>query len=107
MPDAALRDDLPRTELARLQSERLVALLAEVLPRNRFYARKLADAGVDLRSVTSRADLARLPFTTKAELLANQAQHPPFGDVLTYPLERYTRFHQTSGTSGRPLRWLD
>src|SRR5205823_10383363 len=24
-----------------------------------------------------------------------------------YPLERYTRFHQTSGTSGAPLRWLD
>jgi phenylacetate-CoA ligase len=28
--------------------------------------------------------------------------------VLTYPLDRYTRLHQTSGTSGgRPLRWLD
>jgi phenylacetate-CoA ligase len=27
--------------------------------------------------------------------------------VLTYPLSRYSRLHQTSATSGRPLRWLD
>ncbi len=53
------------------------------------------------------ADLARLPFTTKAELLADQAEHPPYGTVLTYPVERYGRLCQTSGTSGRPLRWLD
>ena len=43
----------------------------------------------------------------KAELVADQAAHPPFGTNLTYPLERYVRVHQTSGTSGAPLRWLD
>ena len=32
---------------------------------------------------------------------------PPFGTNLTYPLTCYTRFHQTSGTTGQPLRWLD
>src|SRR4029077_13545060 len=46
-------------------------------------------------------------FTTKAELLADQDGHPPYGRVLTYPLARYSRMHQTSGTSSRPLRWLD
>src|SRR4029077_12774768 len=49
----------------------------------------------------------RLPFTTKAELVANQEAAPPFGSDLTYPLNRYVRFHQTSGTTGRPMRWLD
>ena len=39
--------------------------------------------------------------------MADQLAHPPFGTNLTYPLNRYTRFHQTSGTSGTPLRWLD
>ena len=40
--------------------------------------------------------------------MANQLASPPFGTNLTYPLERYVRMHQTSGTSGtRPLRWLD
>ncbi len=52
--------------------------------------------------------LAHLPFTTKAELVADQQEHPPYGTVLTEPLQRYNRLHQTSGTTtGRPLRWLD
>jgi phenylacetate-CoA ligase len=96
-----------REELSRLQGERLAALLAEVLPGNRFYARKLAAAGLDVRSLSFPADLHRLPLTTKAELLADQARHPPYGEILTYPVERYVRLHQTSGTSGQPLRWLD
>lgn len=75
-------------------------LLSEVVPRNPFYARKFA--GHDLDHV------AGLPFTTKAELVADQQAHPPYGSNLTYPRGRYSRLHQTSGTSsGRPLRWLD
>ncbi len=102
-----MRDDRTREELTRLQGERLSVLLREALPSNRFYARKFAAAGLDPASVRSPADLARLPWTTKAELLADQAEHPPYGTALTYPVERYRRFCQTSGTSGRPLRWLD
>jgi phenylacetate-CoA ligase len=82
------------------RADRVRALLTAVLPGNRFYARKFA--GCDPR------DPARLPFTTKADLAADQAEHPPYGTALTYPLDRYCRLHQTSGTSsGRPLRWLD
>jgi phenylacetate-CoA ligase len=75
-------------------------LLAQVVPANPFYARKFA--GCDL------AAYDRLPLTTKAELAADQAEHPPYGTNLTYPRGRYCRLHQTSGSSaGRPLRWLD
>ena len=95
------------TDLANLQADRLRALIYEILPRNRFYARKFAQAGLDAAAVQTPADLARLPFTTKAELLADQADHPPYGTGLTYPVSRYCRLHQTSGTLGRPLRWLD
>lgn len=53
-------------------------------------------------------DFERLPLTGKEELLADQAAAAPFGTNLTYPLERYVRVHQTSGSSGdQPLRWLD
>ena len=52
-------------------------------------------------------DLAKLPFTTKAELIADQDANPPWGTALTEPIERYTRYCQTSSTTGRPLRWLD
>jgi phenylacetate-CoA ligase len=40
-------------------------------------------------------------------LIEDQATHPPFGSNLTYAIEEYTRFHQTSGTTGKPMRWLD
>src|SRR4029077_16082492 len=41
-------------------------------------------------------------------LVGDQAAKPPFGTNLTFPLDRYVRFHQTSGSSGElPLRWLD
>ena len=83
----------------------VVAHLPELVERNPFYRAKLVAAGIsDAREVRSIADL---PFTTKAELSEDQAAHPPFGTNLTYPLDRYVRLHQTSGTTGRPLRLLD
>lgn len=100
-------DQLDRDALMRLQGERLLRLLAEILPENRFYADKLAAARVTAAEIRSPEELAHIPFTTKAELCADQEAHPPFGRALTYPLSRYGRMHQTSGTSGRPLRWLD
>src|SRR6266478_6082427 len=96
-----------RNDLERHQSARLAALLAEVLPANRFWQAKLAAAGVAARDVATLYDLQKLPCTTKAEVLADQAAHPPYGSNLTYGLSRYSRLHQTSGTTGTPLRWLD
>src|SRR5262245_13881554 len=102
---AAEEGYLERAELAALQGERLHSLLAAILPANRFYAEKFA--ALSAHDLDGLGDLPRLPFTTKAELLADQATHPPYGSVLTYPATRYRRLHQTSGTRGRPLRWLD
>ncbi|MGJ8695424.1 MAG: phenylacetate--CoA ligase family protein [Verrucomicrobiaceae bacterium] len=71
---------------------------------NAFYQGKLAG----LSEVGSLAEFVeRVPFTTKGELAADQEAHPPYGTNLTWPLESYCRFHQTSGTSGRPMIWLD
>ena len=89
---------------AALQLERLRALLAEILPRNRFVAHRLGDFG-DLRDLADFT--ARVPFTHKPELVADQAAHPPYGSNLTFPSAAYTRFCQTSGTTGRPLAILD
>src|SRR5438445_13527769 len=102
---ASAEDRVDRAALAKLQHERFRALLGEILPRNQFYATKFA--GIDVNALASIERLNELPFTTKAELLADQEAHPPYGSDLTYPLGRYSRLHQTSGTSGRPLRWLD
>lgn len=96
---------------AALRAQQLAALrrlLAITLPDNRFYAAKLGGAVNVLGEVsTLEAFTRQIPFTTKSELTADHAEHPPFGSNLTFPLAAYTRLHQTSGTSGRPLRWLD
>mgnify|MGYP006149071077 CR=1 FL=1 len=46
-------------------------------------------------------------FTARDPLVADQAAFPPYGSNLTFPVTAYTRCHQTSGTHGAPMRWLD
>ena len=96
-------DRLSRSALERLQTERLQALLDAVLPANCFYAAKFADHAKSAKSLNRLEDLRRWPITTKAELVADQRVHPPYGSNLTFAAERYSRIHQTSGTSGKPL----
>jgi phenylacetate-CoA ligase len=100
-------EGLAKDALASLQGERLGALLEQVLGRNAFYSRKLEAAGVRTASLRLPQDLERLPLTTKDELVADQAAHPPWGTALTEPLPSYTRYCQTSSTTGQPLRWID
>ena len=57
-------------------------------------------------SVSTLADVRALPFTTKDELLGDQAATPPYGTNLTFGLESYTHLHLTSGTVGERLRVL-
>lgn len=87
-----------RRALDRLKLTRLNTLLAEILPANRFYAARFGDHPLPLASL---AELGELAFTTKADLVEG------FGDSgmanQTWPAERYVRFHQTSGSHGRPL----
>jgi phenylacetate-CoA ligase len=94
---------LHRGEIARVQREKLGAMLGEVLKTNPFYRAKLGDTGFD----PSRDPIEKLAFTTRAEIESDQAAHPPYGTNLTYPRDRYVRFHQTSGSGGKPVRWLD
>jgi phenylacetate-CoA ligase len=93
-----------RAFIASRQLDQLRRLLAAVVPANRFYSQKLA--GLDTR-LSSLGDFFRLPFTTKQELSDDQRAFPPYGSNLGRPQADYTRYHQTSGTTSIPLRWLD
>jgi phenylacetate-CoA ligase len=99
---ATSRERLEADQLAKLRR-----LLAELIPANRFYSAKLQAARVGPETASVAAFLERTPFTVKQELAEDQSKNPPFGSNLTYPLERYTRLHQTSATTGSPMRWLD
>jgi phenylacetate-CoA ligase len=74
---------------------------------NPFYTAKLDAAGLDSDLASVSEFSRRVPFTVKQEVIDDQRRHPPYGSNLTYPLNRYTRFCQTSGTTGDPMRWLD
>ncbi|MDA7882094.1 phenylacetate--CoA ligase family protein [Akkermansiaceae bacterium] len=89
--------------LEEIQLDKVNRLLA-ALESNSFYQEKLNGLG----SVGSLAEFSeKVPFTIKSELAANQQAYPPYGTNLTWPVEKYARFHQTSGTSGQPMIWLD
>ena len=97
------QETLDRADLERLQRTRLAAMLSKVLAGNAFYGRKLRRLHFD----PLQDPLSVLPFTTRSELEEDQIEHPPYGSNLTDAPERYHRMHQTSGSAGRPLRWLD
>jgi phenylacetate-CoA ligase len=100
-------EHLGRDALGAWQGRRLSRLLSDLYGRNTFYTDKLDKAGFRVDALTLPAELTRLPLTTKAELVADQAANPPWGSALTEPLASYTRYCQTSSTTGRPLRWID
>ncbi len=93
-----------RAALDALKLDRLRGLVREILPHNEFYAAKLHRLD-DPTALVSLDDLADWPFTYKEELVA--AGHPGRPANQTWPADRYVRFHQTSGTHGRPLAVLD
>jgi phenylacetate-CoA ligase len=95
-------------QLGASQLASLNELLREIIPGNRFYTEKIKTGTRQAPSYHSLAEFQHhFPFTTKQEIARDQEKHALYGWNLSYPLERYTRFNQTSGTSGKPLRWLD
>ncbi len=105
--NAVLRsEEIDRFRLAirQRQWERLRALLDTVQTTNAFHRKRLMNFAV----ATSLDDyVKRCPLMTKRLLVQDRENFPPYGSNHTYPLENYTRFCQTSGTTGPPLTWLD
>src|SRR5262245_60160289 len=91
-----------RARAWQLQVRKFRAMLRGVLGANQFYRGKLGGVSFRSRSLLTPEQFRKLPFTTKAELLEDQALHPPYGTNLTYAVERYCRLHQSSGTAGAP-----
>ncbi|MCX4967664.1 phenylacetate--CoA ligase [Streptomyces sp. NBC_00654] len=93
--DAAER--LGRDELEALQLERLRATLRHAYENVGFYRTAFDKAGLRPEDCRTLSDLARFPFTAKADLRDNY----PFG-MFAVPEDRVRRIHASSGTTGRP-----
>ncbi|GAB7106585.1 phenylacetate--CoA ligase [Streptomyces phaeofaciens JCM 4814] len=95
-----LKDDgerLSRAELRDLQLRRLRATLRHAYDNVELYRKKFDGAGVTPEDCRSLEDLARFPFTTKADLRDTY----PFG-MFAVPMDQVRRVHASSGTTGRP-----
>jgi phenylacetate-CoA ligase len=87
---------LPREELEQLQVTRLSTQLKRVYENVGLYRKKFDDAGFDPASVTSLADLVRVPFTVKDDLRSAY----PYG-MFAAPMRDIVRVHSSSGTTGQ------
>jgi phenylacetate-CoA ligase len=86
-----------RDEIAGVQLARLKATLKRVWDNVPHYRRAFEAAGATPDDLKTLADLAKFPFTTKADLRANY----PFG-LFAVPREQVLRIHASSGTTGKP-----
>ena len=101
-----------RDELQALQLQRLQSTLRHAYERVPHYRAAFDANGVHPSDCRSLADLAKFPFTSKADLRANY----PFG-MFALPREQLVRLHASSGTTGKPTvvgytqgdidRWAD
>jgi phenylacetate-CoA ligase len=87
----------PLAELRALQLKRLQSTLTHAYENSPVYRAKFDQAGVKPSDVNTLADLARLPFTTKADL----RDAYPYG-MFAVPRSKIVRIHASSGTTGKP-----
>jgi len=96
-------ETLPREKLQEIELKRFRELLRWAKDQSPFYKRKLR--GIEPGDIRTMEDVAKVPVTEKDELRAAQEGKEPYlyGDLLAVPPERLSIFHQTSGTTGKPV----
>jgi len=93
---------LSRADLERLQLVKLKRQVARLYETSPYYRAKMDAAGLKPEQVTSLAVFrARFPLSNKADFLADQTAHPPFGGRLSIPRDRVALVNMTGGTSGQ------
>lgn len=90
------RECMPREEMQKLQSERLIKTLKRVYHNVPYYRAKMQEKGVEPDDIKSIEDLSKLPFTYKQDLRDNY----PYG-LFAAPMSEIVRIHASSGTTGK------
>lgn len=89
-------ETMTREQIEALQLERLQATVKHCM-NSEFYKKRFEDIGLKPEDITSLDDIRKIPFTTKQDLRDTY----PFG-IASVPLEKCTRLHSSSGTTGNP-----
>jgi phenylacetate-CoA ligase len=96
-------ETLPQERLKEIELKRFRELLRWAKDNSPFYGRKLR--GIEPEDIRTMDDVAKVPVTEKDELRAAQEGKEPYlyGDLLAVAPDRLSIFHQTSGTTGKPV----
>jgi len=87
---------MDRSDLRKIQSERLRRTVERVYFNVPYYRHKLQEAGLGPEVIESIDDIRKLPFTTKNDLRDTY----PFG-MFAVPMSEIVRLHASSGTTGK------
>jgi len=96
------RETMSSDERNALILAKVRAVMHYAWERAPFYRSRWEAAGLEPEDVRSLDDFERVPTITKADLRADQAEHPPYGSYLCIDPVDVARIHGTSGTTGRP-----
>ena len=91
-------EKMPREELKKLQSERLVAQVKRMYERVECFRLRMDEKGLKPEDIKGVEDLIKLPFAYKSDL----RDYYPYG-LFAEPLENIKRVHASSGTTGKRI----
>jgi phenylacetate-CoA ligase len=91
-------ETMPRKEIRKHQLELLKEKLRFCYENSKFYRKKLDTAGISPEDIKTLDDLAKIPFTVKADLRDNY----PLGMLAVNPKD-LVEVHASSGTTGNPI----
>lgn len=101
-------ETLSGSQLRQLQLAKFKRQVDYVFKGSSFYRQKLQQAGLSPADIRSLQDVEKIPLTTKDELqTAQETGSFPYGACLTVPNEDVIAYHQTSGTTGNPIKQAD
>jgi phenylacetate-CoA ligase len=100
-------ETMPRERLLEIELKRFKEVLRWAKQASPFYRKKLR--GIEPEDIRTLEDVSKVPITEKEDLReAQEGKEPyPYGDLLAVPPERLCIFHQTSGTTGKPVYFPD
>ena len=89
---------MPREELEKLQSERLVAQVARMYEKVEPFRQRMDEKGLKPSDIHGIEDLHKLPFSYKKDL----RDYYPYG-LFAVPMNEIVRVHASSGTTGKQI----
>lgn len=102
-------ETMPLEDVRKLQLIKFQRMFDYVYHNSPFYSNKFKKAGIKPEDIKTLDDIRKIPLTSKTEMRAAQENKEPypFGDLLCVPRDQVTEYHQTTGTTGTPVRFAD